>query len=549
MSEIIKPSCFARFSSVLKTSSKEVEGKELAIASFDDLKKLAPIYDSGDEFQDLLPVAGNACVINYANYRDDIVDSDWAIRIYKGFVNKFMDVEHDRKIIVGHWTSSFFTKFHPEYRFGKGSEPLSEEEAKNTDEPFNIALGGYVYSVAYPGIARKIIDSSDADNSDYMSISISWELGFDGYYIALGDGSRFLKDCEIITDPDLIAAYAKYHTAYGGRGQLPDGRRVYRLLNNGVLPFGAGLTYTPAGQVQGIAIPSDWLGIESSNSSETEASIILSSQSDVARVKSDEVISDEALVNIAKVEDNEKNLKNISQASNIDVRLNSNMKNLSTLQEICALTDETVKEVSLANIRSVIEDAMSQAATAHKLEIDSKEQARKDAENKAELALASVTSLNEKVAQLEAAEKAREAGEKFQLRMSALDETFDLNAPQREAIASQIRELDDTRFDSWQKTQQVFLVKKAPTKNQTVASTDAPVLPVVAAVAAKQEVASAKEVTAAAVASAIPSQQAVASASAGNADTSKGLNEALKLAFSLGDDGGISIVTNKRSHR
>ena len=80
---------------------------------------------------DLLPVAFNAFVANRVNKNGDVVDTDTAIAMYENFINKPINIEHNRKSVVGTILTAGFS------RFGS-DEPATKEELEGTKEPFNV---------------------------------------------------------------------------------------------------------------------------------------------------------------------------------------------------------------------------------------------------------------------------------------------------------------------------------------------------------------------------------------------------------------------------
>ena len=78
---------YATASLVLDKSTK---GKFLANASLNDLRPLLPA--DADEYPDLLPIAGNACVINLGNGNGDMMDTDVAVAIFSQFKHKPINI-------------------------------------------------------------------------------------------------------------------------------------------------------------------------------------------------------------------------------------------------------------------------------------------------------------------------------------------------------------------------------------------------------------------------------------------------------------------------
>ena len=88
------------FSSVVKPVVSEEKDKYLALASMVELEKFLPEVDI-EKNVDLLPVAFNAFVANRVNKNGDVVDTDTAVAMYENFINKPINIEHNRKSVVG----------------------------------------------------------------------------------------------------------------------------------------------------------------------------------------------------------------------------------------------------------------------------------------------------------------------------------------------------------------------------------------------------------------------------------------------------------------
>ena len=121
------------FSSVIKPVVSEDKDKYLALASMVELEKFLPEVDV-EKNVDLLPVAFNAFVANRVNKNGDVVDTETAIAMYDNFKNKPINIEHNRKSVVGTILTAGFS------RFGN-DEALTKDEVKDLKEPFNVTLG------------------------------------------------------------------------------------------------------------------------------------------------------------------------------------------------------------------------------------------------------------------------------------------------------------------------------------------------------------------------------------------------------------------------
>lgn len=466
----------ARFTAIARCAVDPDKGKFLAKASLADLKSILPT--DAEDYPDLLAIAGNATVINLGNGNGDMMDTDVGAVIFPQFKHKFINLEHDRSLIVGHLTTAGLTKYNANYAIGSGSEILEPDEVKDSYEPFNIAVGGYIYRAIFEEVCEKIIEANDPNSPNYLDVAFSWELAFDEHKLFVGSNERGGKG-EVISDPAKIQAWSSFLKSRKGTGLLPDGRPVYRLVSwakqeNGqidpdsVLALGVGLTLAPAGKVAGIVTP------DTPEKQETSASV---AEISLNQENSGEKISQSKTTNVTK-----------------DTTIT--MKVFKSLDDVASLNDETAKEFSFANIQNIvqankdsvqqqIQDAMKEAAKQHKAEVDQKEQAVAAATQKAETALADLAGVKAElqaaqaaVADLQNAQQAAIASQKFNERMAHFDEKFQLEDAHRKAIAKRIQGLDDTAFASVADELNAFLapfdkekaVKKEDEKQQAVAS-------------------------------------------------------------------------------
>ena len=83
------------FSSYIRPVVSEERDKYLSLASMVELEDFVPNVDL-DKNYDLLPIAFNAFVVNRVNKNGDVVDTDTALAMYKDFINKPINIEHNR---------------------------------------------------------------------------------------------------------------------------------------------------------------------------------------------------------------------------------------------------------------------------------------------------------------------------------------------------------------------------------------------------------------------------------------------------------------------
>jgi hypothetical protein len=407
------------FSSVIKPLVAEEKDKYLAMASYVDIGDFVPDVDTKKNV-DLLPIAFNAFVANRVNKNGDVIDTETAIASYKNFINKPINIEHNRDRVIGTILTAGFSEFGTD-------KPLTEEQVKDLKGPFNVTLGGVIWKVVNSNIANLIESSTDPDNDNYQRISASWELGFSEYNLALIEGeSKNLEDAEIISDSDIVKELQANLRAFGGKGQTEDGKMIYRKVINDVVPLGIGLTETPAADVKGV------FGKKSDNENSSSAS-------EEQKIEIDEKV--------------EKSEEKISQTDNINVKQNASIAmKITSIQDI---TDENLKVVEASAVSEFIEDELKKASENYSEEKAKLENALSEATEKHESLLKEHGEAKEQLEKIQAqlgemlAEKAqREAEERFATRMASLDESFVLEDQEREIIASDIKDMTDEEFAS-----------------------------------------------------------------------------------------------------
>ena len=110
------------FSSVIKALIPEDKDKYLAMASLVDIGDFIPEVDHEKNI-DLLPVAFNAFVANRVNKNGDVIDTSTAMEVYKNFINKPINIEHNRDRVIGTILTAGFSEFGTD-------KPLTEEQVK-----------------------------------------------------------------------------------------------------------------------------------------------------------------------------------------------------------------------------------------------------------------------------------------------------------------------------------------------------------------------------------------------------------------------------------
>lgn len=409
----------------IKPVVSEEKDKYLSMASTEQLKKFIPEIDLENNI-DLLPIAFDACVVNRVNKNGDVMDSATAAKIAKNFINKPINIEHNRNTVVGCILSYAFTEF-------GSNNKIEEKDIDKIKGPFNITLGGLVWKIVNQDLADKIEESNDPTSMHYMSISASWELGFGDFnVIVLDENEKNIENGKFITDASEIDKIKNYLKGFGGNGKLENGKYVYRQVAGKVLPLGIGLTLNPAADVKGVAANINNLDIE---------------------LKEEKASTEESDQNIS------------SQDHKLDVKKDIIYMKISKIEQI---TDQLLKEVTASSITDFIADEIKKVSDQFVAEKAEKENELKNANEKISAMTSEhegvkkqVEELNQKLSALEAEKEAKAKEEKFSMRMASLDSEYDLNEEDRKVLAKQIKDLSDEAFEDYKSSVAILLRDKS----------------------------------------------------------------------------------------
>ena len=463
------------FSSEIKPLVAEDKDKYLAMASLEDIGDFIPDIDL-DNNVDLLPVAFNACVVNRVNKNGDVIDTSTALEICKNFINKPINIEHNRNRVVGVILTAGFSEFGTD-------KPLKEEELKGTSTPFNITLGGVVWKVVNKDLSEMIEESSDPTSESYMNVSASWELGFSDFnLVTLPSGEKNTENGDVITDEGKIEELQKYLKSFGGEGCIDPSTCVYRQVIGEVFPLGIGLTETPAADVKGVATE------KTLEETEKTQEKVVSNEEIAAPVVPEEVVTKENNINKDKelFVKNNTEINNISQNEELPVIPKENTMKIKSVKD---LTDESIKDLSASVISDFIEDELKTASEKYAEEKAALEntlaETKQDHDNLVTEHNTVKETLDSVKAELETLQKEKaekEAEEQFNERMSSLDDNFELTDEAREVIAADIKDLNEEDYESYNNKMNVLLKNKlkseiekanAEASEEVKASTDA----------------------------------------------------------------------------
>ena len=416
----------------IKPVVSEDKDKYLSLASIANLKKFLPDVDTSKNI-DLLPIAFDACVVNRVNKNGDVINSATAAEMVKNFINKPINIEHDRSRVVGCILTANFSKF-------GNNESLAELDVKDMKEPFYITLGGVMWKIINPQLANLIEESNDPSSENYMKVSASWELGFSDYDLVLLDNNnKNLEDAKFITDEGQTDKLSKNLKALGGTGKIDNNTYIYRQVIGDVIPLGIGLTSNPAADVQGVATKDN-----------DKIAII-----DV-KLKEDESESSSI------------NENNISQNDEITVNQEGVINRIiMKIENINQITDELLKQVKASSVTDFIQEELKKASEVFVAEKNEKDLAIKATNEKYEALSTESEKIKEELERVKAAlikfeeEKVAKANEEaFNLRMASFDEEFDLSDEDRQVLATDIKDLNEESFAAYKNKMAVLMKEK-----------------------------------------------------------------------------------------
>jgi len=416
----------------IKPLVSEEKDKYLSMASISNLKKFLPDIDTEKNI-DLLPIAFDACVVNRVNKNGDVINASTASEIVKNFINKPINIEHDRSKVIGCILTANFSKFGTNESFG-------ELDVKEMKEPFYITLGGVMWKIINPQLANLIEDSNDPSSENYLKVSASWELGFSEYDIVLlNRDNKNLEDAKFITDEKEKDKFRQNLKAFGGTGKVDNNTYVYRQVLGDVIPLGIGLTSNPAADVSGVA-----------TKEQQKVAII--------DIKNEE----------KEAESSEMQENNISQEQKNNVKEEGVINRIiMKIENINQITDDLLKQVTASSVTSFIQEELKKASEAFIAERTEKDNAIKATQEKYEALSTESEKVKEELEKVKASlakleeEKAAKAKEEaFNIRMASLDEEYDLSDEDRKFIAEDIKDLTEETFAAYKNKMAVLMKEK-----------------------------------------------------------------------------------------
>lgn len=336
-------------------------------------------------------------------------------------------------------------------------------------DPFNVVLSGYVWKIVNPEFASELVESSDPSSNKYLSVSASWELGFNEFNVA--KGNKNLADATIIEKEDEIVELKDRLKVFGGNGYTEDGELVLLNLQGNVLPLGIGFTNTPAAEVSGIVISYDKPQTEEIVKAEDEKYTCAKCGYKGVEAETCPKCGCEDYEEMEEEEDEKENEVDSSEIKSNKKSVqkeNKNVKNNMQLKNIDDITEDSIKEVAASEVREFISNRIADLAKEWQSKVEEKETALKAAEDQISALRTDLESIKadsdkvkEEFTKIQEDLKAKEIEANFQRRMSLLDEEFDLTDEDRNIIAEDLNAIEnDEQFEKWYKKFSTFAAAK-----------------------------------------------------------------------------------------
>jgi hypothetical protein len=403
---------------------------QVSKASLDELKKLSPKINF-EENPDLLGVSFNLAVPNMINSNGDGISGATASKIANRFLNKYLNIEHNKERVVGHITNVSFNKMNT-------NEFMTETEAAQTLEPFYLSVAGVIYKTVDKKFAELMLRNSDPKDSFHNSISASWEIGFSNYFLAVG--SSYLKEANIITDPEMINEYLPFLKAKGGSGKLKDGTPIHRVIVGEIYPLGGGFTTNPAAQVNGVVAfdQSPMISIEDEKENEEE-----DEKEEESEVSSHGKYLEEVKAFLSNKKSNSiLDIKNVKTINHMDLE-----KLIAELKS--ALLEKKFGEEAVASMTNHFAEAIKQKDAEYRDSIAAEKEAKEKAQKLYDETIASVEQIKSELSkaqaelnEIKAAKAQEEAVARVNSRVADLDAAYELSDDDRKVVIGEVQALD-----------------------------------------------------------------------------------------------------------
>lgn len=468
---------FASIPGSLRTIEPTEETRNEVKASLSRLRELLPADIDPVKEEALLFVAGNLAVAGFVNLNDDGYDIPTALATYKLFERQQINIEHERKNVVGYIVHAGLSELGTD-------RVLTEDEARASGKPFNVAVVIALWRVVNRDLCAYIEEAASPTHPDFNSLSLSFEVGFENYRIvALPGGDPDISTARVTVKPDE-SAFGQYDGALrcnGGNGLDPSDAnlRIYRVIDDQVLPLGGGIVTVPAAAVKGLTTISQKPEpvVEDANATAEQQAEAQRAQDIALALEQAKNLQTERIcaINAFLVLMQEKvipflNLPKtrVSRATPNDSYMK--LSDLKAIQASLATLAKTAKIDGLTEVAASFDPVLdaivkeSEKMEADRIAAESHTAAIAKARDEAAAASLKLTedlaAVRKELDTIKAAQASAAAEEAFQGRMVAIDTEFDLTEEERGLIVSDIKSLDDAAFAAFLDKQKKLMKEK-----------------------------------------------------------------------------------------
>lgn len=248
MSTLASPYPPVRFTATARVYHPSPVEEQEARAGLTRLKDLLPADVDPEQDAAIVYIVGNLAVAGVCNANDDAVTIDDTLAIYRQFERQQVNIEHNRKQIVGFIVKAGLSEL--------GTNRLiTDDEARASGEPFNVVTVAALWKVANKELCAFILENAALEGDDSTALSLSFEVGFNDYSIVVlpkGETELSLATQVIPSSDPSFKSWQKVLRINKGSGRTRDGSRVGRILGGTLQPLGQGVVTVPAAAVRGI---------------------------------------------------------------------------------------------------------------------------------------------------------------------------------------------------------------------------------------------------------------------------------------------------------
>lgn len=483
----------ATFTSVARIVNPSEQDRFVAKASLAPLRNVLPADVDPLMDPDLLYISCDGAVGGLVNRNGDGITAATAVAIHRSARHKYISMDHDRNRVAG-------VVLFPTLTTLDAHKVLTDDEALALNEPFNMSFAGVIWKVIQPQLSKYLIKVGDALDSD--ALSMSWEIGFDRYSVAVGGTNLF--DSRIIEPEDpTFAAYDAMLRSNKGEGVDPSGRSISRIISDDAVILGYSAVPNPAAHVKGILpltfldnggpapaaddTSSDTAAIDLSQIPESQRSFFEQhAESGMGYHLCDLTMEDGTIHSGIPVINHRFLPRGIDGSKIVAVRIAQKSEEKNITSSVARVTPDTANSMKIESLEQIgtalgtheaaaavstfvkaIQDGSAEYVkqlAAKENVVKNAEQALATSEQRAKDLEASIATLRTELEEIRSKAEQTEADTKFQERMASFDEQYNLDDEDRALIASDIKPLDDEAFAAYAKKQSKLMGGKKKAK-------------------------------------------------------------------------------------